>query len=1324
MQIQHNIAALTTSRQQGINSTNFKKTSEKLASGYKINRAADDAAGLSISEKLRWQVRGLKRSIENAEEGANFIQVADGAMSEIHSMLHRMRELAVQSLNDTNTPDDRAAMAAEFEQLQCEIDSINTETDYNTQPVFERYTDSYYKIYGNRKWTANQIHSIEAPDNSLHVNLPADLYDPADYTITVPNGNYTTQELIDEIEDAFLNMADPSNPGLSLEFTKDGFCDLVFQSEDGEPTEINTVDGHLAYLIYDNYMNNTSASLLGTTQFDLSQPYLTIAKDHNDTLSFRVETRDGKLSEQINITIPPGKYDRTQMIDLLNDELKKHPETTSLVAKPYGDTSIQITGGTTASITSLKGNMFNIEDKNVEDVYTSVFYDNICSGISTSSAPYIRGSAYYNKDYTTPIKISSANKNNQLAFSLKPSSTKPEYIIDIPDGDYVINNNMNDPNNLVGVLNNYLQAATGGVVSAQLGTTSQRINGQYHTVNYITLASSKACNSVFNFQFPASSDPSNPVTPDESAKWKNTYDTLFRITNYSYIQDPYKTEGNQPTNASLTGSARLTMPVTLKSQSLTVKVNGTDYNLTIPNTSYSSIDQLTGDIDKALKANPSFPDSLKDKITVAPLGNRITINASDGSISSIDVERSGDAYEQLFADYGESAIYEYKYDYGNESYKQGSTALDQFNPAKVTMDHAIPNDQTVIDATNNNFQIYLNNSYVSVYLDHGTYSREALIEELNKKLSAYPVTASLDANRLHLESMVTGSDHNLNITVNSNNGTIWKALLGTEERVIPPSATPYSPGSPTSYQGIYEINPSVTLNDANNHFTIKTTAGDTVPIQLDKDKPYTKEELRDAINTQLNSYYNPTGAKPGDEDYKRPFVEASVMNGCIRLSAISGGRNTFSIDPMDDTSFYKTVLGKENTSKTEGYVGNYRGTHTYTEPFIVGRQDMVNGEITIIAGVNDKFTVDLNYRSRTTPVTEYTKELTCTIPPGTYTYDASADPPHGITDAIEKAFQAQLDLDPKTDGLEIDVSIGTKNTSVTGANDKTAMVITIKEAEIEDPDNPGQKIKVDADPGTYTIDGVRGSASYFTFYKTTGSLEPSYVIGVQDITKGVDLGPDNNELILTVDGKDYKYVFPPDPNYTADMITDFLNAEFKKDPVVPLNASVEDGKLKIAYDILGPHEIINISGSAKGDLFFKERGRETVDAFMLQVSANAFDGLELPRLRVGTLALGINSVTVSKTKNANKALVRLDRAIDLLSSKRSTYGALQNRIEHIVCNNGIAVENQQASESRIRDANMALEMIEYVKHQILMQASDAMLAQANQLPNIVLNLLR
>ncbi|MCX4268329.1 MAG: hypothetical protein OSJ62_06650 [Lachnospiraceae bacterium] len=99
--IAHNLASMFTNRQLNITTKNKSKAVEKLSSGYRVNRAADDAAGLSISEKMRYQIRGLDRGSKNTEEGISFIQVADGAMQEIHSMIQRIRELSVQASNDT-----------------------------------------------------------------------------------------------------------------------------------------------------------------------------------------------------------------------------------------------------------------------------------------------------------------------------------------------------------------------------------------------------------------------------------------------------------------------------------------------------------------------------------------------------------------------------------------------------------------------------------------------------------------------------------------------------------------------------------------------------------------------------------------------------------------------------------------------------------------------------------------------------------------------------------------------------------------------------------------------------------------------------------------------------------------------------------------------------------------------------------------------------------------------------------------------------------------------------------------------------------------------
>jgi flagellin len=135
MIINHNIAALNTHRQLGSNNTAASKNLEKLSSGLKINKAGDDAAGLAISEKMRGQIRGLDMASKNAQDGISLIQTAEGALNETHSILQRMRELAVQSSNDTNTTTDRAELQKEVAELTTEITRIATNTEFNTKTL-------------------------------------------------------------------------------------------------------------------------------------------------------------------------------------------------------------------------------------------------------------------------------------------------------------------------------------------------------------------------------------------------------------------------------------------------------------------------------------------------------------------------------------------------------------------------------------------------------------------------------------------------------------------------------------------------------------------------------------------------------------------------------------------------------------------------------------------------------------------------------------------------------------------------------------------------------------------------------------------------------------------------------------------------------------------------------------------------------------------------------------------------------------------------------------------------------------------------------------
>ena len=151
MRIQHNISALNTHRNLAFNNAQASKNLEKLSSGYKINRAGDDAAGLAISEKMRGQIRGLDMATKNSQDAISLIQTAEGALNETHAILQRMRELSVQSGNDTNVNTDRDAIQQEIEQLTKEIDRIAETTEFNTQNLLDGSFAGKFQIGANER---------------------------------------------------------------------------------------------------------------------------------------------------------------------------------------------------------------------------------------------------------------------------------------------------------------------------------------------------------------------------------------------------------------------------------------------------------------------------------------------------------------------------------------------------------------------------------------------------------------------------------------------------------------------------------------------------------------------------------------------------------------------------------------------------------------------------------------------------------------------------------------------------------------------------------------------------------------------------------------------------------------------------------------------------------------------------------------------------------------------------------------------------------------------------------------------------------------------
>lgn len=223
------------------------------------------------------------------------------------------------------------------------------------------------------------------------------------------------------------------------------------------------------------------------------------------------------------------------------------------------------------------------------------------------------------------------------------------------------------------------------------------------------------------------------------------------------------------------------------------------------------------------------------------------------------------------------------------------------------------------------------------------------------------------------------------------------------------------------------------------------------------------------------------------------------------------------------------------------------------------------------------------------------------------------------------------------------------------------------------------------------------------------------------------LGDNDNDLFFLVDGE-MKHVdlsgLKKHELISASEIVHTISQQFK-DQGLPLTVTLgRKGNLRISFDRMGKHSIEQVTGSAREELFFQESSANRMNKERdIRISSFEGDRLSVYSPRFSTAMLGINSICISTVKNAEKATNRLKQAIQKVSDMRSTFGAIQNRFEHTVNNNLNKHENLQAAESRIRDADMSNEMVDFSNLSIIQQAGQAILAQANQSRQGMLSLL-
>ena len=279
MVIQHNMTAMNANRMLGISSGQQGKISERLTSGYRINRAADDAAGLSISEKMRSQIRGLNKASDNAQDGISLIQTAEGALNETHSILQRMRELAVQASNGTETDDDREAVQNEIEQLQEELTRISDTTEFNTMKLLDGSLGGGSKVKGVQ---------VEASVSDVAMNASALS------TTAAAKGDYTISAAVSG-DDSTMNAGDTTSLTINYLNEKGEQESVTVTLKYKDATTLVSEDGTREYTVTDAA---TADGKGDATQEEKTDAFLTELKltSLNDNFTITADNTDGSFS--------------------------------------------------------------------------------------------------------------------------------------------------------------------------------------------------------------------------------------------------------------------------------------------------------------------------------------------------------------------------------------------------------------------------------------------------------------------------------------------------------------------------------------------------------------------------------------------------------------------------------------------------------------------------------------------------------------------------------------------------------------------------------------------------------------------------------------------------------------------------------------------------------------------------------------------------------------------------------------------------------------------------------------------------------------------
>lgn len=1207
MRIGHNISSINTTRVLGSTIRKQSKISEMLSSGYKINRSSDNAAGLSISEKMRAQIRGLSQASRNAQDGISLIETAEGALGEVHNILQRMRELSVQASNGTSTDDDRKMIQEEIGQLTNEVTRISKDTEFNTMKLLD---GSLKGSSGNAAYPFMQIFNY-TPIKTTDVT--ASVYNPSTSGLSQRVRNEKMENILktEIVPQAVSRIREIFSP--AFDYLKDASI------------------GSGLYL-----QSNPSSSALAAFSIATNSSY------------------PDKIGYSLIVNLASLQFDSNGE---LTAESRTELESTITHELIHGFMDEALTVG-------MMGRESAYEAKDINKKFPLWFIEGMAQMGSG-------GYANYNDYVNGMLNIQTNTNNSKIAETISKTFALSYSLKENPGtyGEQVIKNAASYGTGYLACM--YLGQLASGESQISAGSLKKGLG------NILAkLISGKSLDAVINDiskgKYTNTSDFQNKFGDNESCDFIHNLTVIVGEGNGSLVSGSLTDSDILPNQAKEESLFKINpdYEILMGKYPSNVKIysgGSTHKSGTEPVSDYTSTIGIPG-------TNPPIvkPPALGNKIDLSNItaidgidydpNNKILIVNKSGDYSIKGTAASG--VHIKIADGIKANI-----TLDNVNISSGSSpGIEVNNNSNLTL-NIVRNNKII--ASNNKEGILVKNGGTlnikgtgKLEVSGGQGAAGIGVKENGViNISEGTVTATGGALAAGIGGSIQDKSGTINITGGDVTATGGELAAGIGSGLQGKGSTVNITGGTVTATG-GDTAAGIGGGTQSNSNVINITGG-TVTA--------TGGMSGTGIGSGLNGGCDNVDGSDGSD-------KVSITGGTVTANKGSGSSSAVSsIDVKGQNSSVK-IDGSTTIVKAADGIKSEKDTEKKIENGVVfeGTKGKVYGKVEI--------KTKINYGNGTL---EISRGSTVTITSG-----GSITGSGQLTNNGTVENKGSIDVPNISGGGKIKKYIDIINNIIKNINEPTDLTV-------------GSSLTM---PGLSSIiasyDGGKGNININGTWKIYDS--------------------NNNEVtdpskVTVKNGDSYIYKVSFDISGNSDLYFDDSLGLSSSSPytiynnVSTPNISISADKKTLTYTYsVTPAGVPAPSPGTSGNK----------DELKLHIGANSGQSISLEIDGVSAADLNIDNLSVLTQVDANKAIDSYDQAIKKVSASRSKLGAYQNRLEHTIANLDNADENLQASESRIRDLDMAKGMAEYSKNQILIQVQQAMLSQSNQSVSNVLNLLR